>query len=79
MIDDHHDSNQELMGQGIANMIVGIFGGMPCTGVIARTATNVRTGGRTPVAGIIHSLTVLLVLLAAAPARQTHSPRCPGR
>jgi sulfate permease, SulP family len=67
MIDDRHDSNQELMGQGIANMAMGIFGGMPCTGVIARTATNVRTGGRTPVAGIVHAFTVLVILLAAAP------------
>ena len=67
MIDDRHDSNQELMGQGVANFVVGIFGGMPTTGVIARTATNVRTGGRTPVAGIIHSLTVLTILLVAAP------------
>jgi SulP family sulfate permease len=67
MIDDRHDSNQELMGQGIANIAMGIFGGMPATGVIARTATNVRCGGRTPVAGIVHSLTVLVILLAAAP------------
>ena len=67
MIDDRHDSNQELMGQGVANFVVGIFGGMPTTGVIARTAANVRTGGRTPVAGIIHALTVLLILLVAAP------------
>ena len=67
MIDDRHDSNQELMGQGLANVVMGIFGGMPCTGVIARTATNVRSGGKTPVAGMIHSLTILVVLLAAAP------------
>ena len=67
MIDDRHDSNQELMGQGIANVVVGIFGGMPTTGVIARTATNVRSGARTPVAGMIHSLTLLVILLVAAP------------
>ncbi len=67
MIDDRHDLNQELMGQGIANVVVGIFGGMPTTGVIARTATNVRSGARTPVAGIIHSLTLLVILLVAAP------------
>ena len=67
MIDDRHDSNQELMGQGIANMALGLFGGMPCTGVIARTATNCRSGGRTPVAGIVHSVTVLAILLVAAP------------
>jgi len=67
MIDDRHNSNQELMGQGIANIAMGIFGCMPATGVIARTATNVRCGGRTPVAGIIHSLTVLVILVVAAP------------
>src|SRR5277367_4199483 len=67
MIDDHHDSNQELMGQGIANVTMGIFGGMPVTGVIARTAANVRCGAQTPVAGIIHSLTLLVILLLAAP------------
>lgn len=67
MIDDRHDSNQELMGQGVANMVMGIFGGMPVTGVIARTATNVRSGGQTPVAGIVHSLTLLVILLLAAP------------
>ena len=67
MIDDRHDSNQELMAQGIANIAAGIFGGMPATGVIARTATNVRNGGRTPVAGIVHALTLLAVLLLAAP------------
>jgi SulP family sulfate permease len=67
MIDDRHDSNQELMAQGIANLAAGLFGGVPTTGVIARTATNVRNGARTPIAGIIHSLTLLLVLLLAAP------------
>jgi SulP family sulfate permease len=67
MIDDRHDSNQELMGQGIANITVGIFGGMPTTGVIARTAANVRCGAQTPVAGVIHSLTLLVILLLAAP------------
>jgi sulfate permease, SulP family len=67
MIDDRHDSNQELMGQGIANIACGLFGGMPATGTIARTATNVRNGARTPVAGIVHSITLLLVLLLAAP------------
>ena len=67
MIDDRHDSNQELMAQGIANVTMGIFGGMPVTGVIARTATNVRSGAQTPVAGIIHSIMLLLILLLAAP------------
>jgi SulP family sulfate permease len=67
MIDDRHDSNQELMAQGIANIAAGFFGGVPTTGVIARTATNVRNGARTPVSGIIHSLTLLVILLLAAP------------
>jgi SulP family sulfate permease len=67
MIDDRHDSNQELMAQGIANIAAGFFGGVPTTGVIARTATNVRNGARTPIAGIIHSLTLLAILLLAAP------------
>ena len=67
MIDDRHDSNQELMAQGIANIAVGFFGGVPTTGVLARTATNVRNGARTPIAGIIHSLTLLVILLLAAP------------
>src|SRR6185503_10569721 len=67
MIDDRHDSNQELMAQGIANMASGLFGGIPVTGVIARTATNIRNGARTPVAGIVHALTLLVIILAAAP------------
>jgi SulP family sulfate permease len=67
MIDDQHDSNQELMAQGVANMVMGCFGGMPTTGVIARTAANVRSGAKTPVAGMIHSLTLLVILLVAAP------------
>jgi SulP family sulfate permease len=73
MIDDRHDSNQELMGQGIANMVMGIFGGMPTTGVIARTATNVRSGAQTPVAGIIHSLTLLVILLRGRAAGKKYS------
>lgn len=67
MINDRHDSNQELMAQGIANVGSALFGGLPATGAIARTATNVRSGGRTPVAGMIHALTLLGVILAAAP------------
>ncbi len=67
MIDDRHDSNQELVGQGIANLAAGWFGGMPVTGVLARTATNVRNGARTPVAGIVHAFTLLVVVLLAAP------------
>jgi SulP family sulfate permease len=64
MIGARHRSNMELVAQGVANIAAPIFGGMPATGAIARTATNVRTGGRTPVAGIVHALTLLLILLA---------------
>jgi SulP family sulfate permease len=62
-----HDPNQELMGQGVANMLAPLFGGIPATGTIARTVTNVRAGGRTPVAGIVHAATLLAVMLVAAP------------
>ena len=67
MIDDRHDSNQELMAQGLANIVCPLFGGIAATGAIARTATNVKNGGRSPVAGIVHALTLLLVILVAAP------------
>ncbi len=67
MIDDQHDSNQELMAQGIANIVSPIFGGIAVTGAIARTATNVKCGGRTPVAGITHGITLLIIILIAAP------------
>ncbi len=67
MIDDRHDSNQELKAQGLANIFSPLFGGIPATGAIARTATNVKSGGRTPVAGMIHALTLLVILLVAAP------------
>lgn len=67
MIDDQHDSNQELMAQGIANIVSPIFGGIAVTGAIARTATNVKCGGRTPIAGITHSVTLLIIILVAAP------------
>jgi SulP family sulfate permease len=62
-----HDPNQELMAQGVANMVSPLFGGMPATGTIARTVTNVRSGGRTPIAGIVHAATLLVVVLLAAP------------
>ena len=62
-----HDPNQELMAQGVANFITPFFGGMPATGTIARTVTNVRSGGTTPVAGIVHAVTLLVVVLVAAP------------
>jgi len=67
MIDDRHDSNQELMAQGLANIGSALFGGLPATGAIARTATNIRSGARTPVAGLVHSLTLLAIILTAAP------------
>lgn len=63
MIGGNHRSNTELIGQGIANVITPFFGGIPATGAIARTATNVKNGGRTPVAGIIHAVTLLLIML----------------
>ena len=62
-----HDPNQELMAQGVANVVSPLFGGMPATGTIARTVTNVRSGGRTPVAGIVHALSLLAIVLVAAP------------
>jgi SulP family sulfate permease len=63
MIGGNHRSNTELIGQGIANIVTPFFGGIPATGAIARTATNVKNGGRTPVAGIIHAVTLLLIML----------------
>jgi SulP family sulfate permease len=67
MSGDKHKSNVELLAQGIANVAVPLVGGIPATGAIARTATNIRSGARTPVAGIVHSLTLLVILLVAAP------------
>jgi SulP family sulfate permease len=67
MIDDRHNPNQELMAQGIANFICPFFGGMPATGTIARTVTNIKNGGSSPIAGIVHAVTLLLVILIAAP------------
>jgi len=67
MAGTRHDSNQELMGQGIANMLTPIFGGFAATGAIARTATSMRNGATSPVAGIVHALTLLVIILAAAP------------
>jgi len=64
MISGRHRPNMELVAQGVANVVTPILGGMPATGAIARTATNVKAGGRTPIAGIIHALTVLLITLA---------------
>ena len=67
MTDDRHDPNQELMGQGIANFVVPFFGGIPATGTIARTVTNIKSGAASPVAGVVHAITLLVVILAAAP------------
>ena len=67
MTDDRHDPNQELMGQGIANFIVPFFGGSPATGTIARTVTNIKSGAASPIAGVVHAVTLLVVILAAAP------------
>ena len=61
MIGDKHNSNAELIGQGIGNIFSGLFGGIPATGAIARTAANVKNGGRTPVAGMVHSITLLVI------------------
>lgn len=70
MIDDRHNPNQELMAQGIANFITPFFGGMPATGTIARTVTNVKGGGNSPIAGMVHALTLLVIMLVAAPLAQ---------
>jgi sulfate permease, SulP family len=67
MIDDKHDPNQELIAQGIANIVTPFFGGIPATGAIARTATNVRAGATSPISGIVHALTLLVIVLVAAP------------
>ncbi len=67
MTGDRHRSNMELVAQGLANMASPVFGGIPATGAIARTATNIKSGGRTPVAGMVHALVLLAVLLAAGP------------
>ncbi|MBQ7424186.1 MAG: sulfate permease [Prevotella sp.] len=70
VIGDHHNSNTELIGQGIANIASPIFGGIPATGAIARTMTNINNGGRTPVAGIIHAIVLLLIFLFLMPLAQ---------
>jgi sulfate permease, SulP family len=67
MSNDRHNPNVELFGQGIANMVSPLFGGLPATGAIARTATSIRSGARSPVAGMVHSLTLLCILLFASP------------
>ncbi len=73
MINDRHNPNQELMAQGIAKVVTPFFGGMPATGTIARTVTNIKSGATSPVAGMVHAATLLLVILVAAPLAQ-HVP-----
>ncbi|PUE13025.1 SulP family inorganic anion transporter [Limnohabitans sp. T6-20] len=67
MIGDRHNPNQELMAQGVANFVTPFFGGMPATGTIARTVTNIKSGGSSPISGMVHALTLLAVVLVAAP------------
>jgi len=67
VIGDKHDSNQELIAQGAANLITPLFGGIPATGAIARTMTNINNGGKTPIAGIIHAVILLLILVCLGP------------
>jgi len=67
MIGDKHKSNAELIGQGLGNIMSGLFGGIPATGAIARTAANVKNGGRTPIAGIVHCITLTIILLVLMP------------
>lgn len=67
MTGDRHRSNMELVAQGVANMASPLFGGIPATGAIARTATNIKSGGRTPIAGMIHAIVLLMILLVAGP------------
>ncbi|MFM2035457.1 MAG: C4-dicarboxylic acid transporter DauA [Pseudomonadota bacterium] len=70
---DRHDPNQELMAQGVANFVTPFFGGMPATGTIARTMTNIKSGAASPIAGMVHAATLLLIMLVAAPLA-THVP-----
>lgn len=69
---DRHDSNTELMGQGIANLVSPLFGGIPATGAIARTMTNINNGGKTPVAGIVHAVVLLLIFLSLCRWQDTY-------
>ena len=75
MAGDKHNPNVELVAQGVANVLSPLVGGLPATGAIARTATNIRSGARTPVAGIIHAVTLLVIVLVAAPLAK-HVPLC---
>jgi sulfate permease, SulP family len=75
MSNDHHNPNVELIGQGVANIFSPMFGGLPATGAIARTATNIRSGAQSPVAGMIHAFTLLCIILFAAPL-VSYVPMC---
>ena len=75
MSGDRHNSNVELVAQGLANIASPLFGGLPATGAIARTATNIRSGARTPVAGMVHAATLLLILLVRRAAGAAHPAR----
>jgi SulP family sulfate permease len=79
MIGGAHRSNAELLAQGAANLASPLFGGLPATGAIARTATNVRAGGRTPIAGMVHALAILLAMLFAASAAEALALTCACR
>ena len=79
MTGDRHNSNVELVAQGIANMVSPLFGGIPATGAIARTATNIRSGARSPVAGMVHALTLLWDSAGCGPAGQLYPARHTGR
>ena len=70
VIGDHHDSNTELMAQGLANIAAPLFGGIPATGAIARTMTNINNGGKTPISGIVHAVVLLLIFLFLLPLAQ---------
>lgn len=67
MVGDTHDSNMELVAQGLANIASGLFGGIPATGAIARTASNVKSGGKSPIAGMVHAITLLITMLVLMP------------
>jgi hypothetical protein len=73
MSGDRHNPNVELCAQGVANVVSPLFGGLPATGAIARTATNIRSGAQTPIAGVIHALTLLAILVFAAPTRRARA------
>ena len=67
MIDDTHNSNSELVAQGLGNIASALFGGIPATGAIARTAANVRNGGRSPISGMVHAITLLFIMVLLMP------------